>query len=61
MAARVLHNLINYELRVPPHVEALDAQLNGDFEAAEKGLVFSHIVGRGEVKVHRAAHVLPKG
>jgi hypothetical protein len=25
MAARVLHDLVNYELRVPPHVEALDA------------------------------------
>jgi hypothetical protein len=24
MAARVLHDLIDYELRVPPHVEALD-------------------------------------
>jgi hypothetical protein len=35
MAARVLHDLIDYELRVPPYVEALDAQLNGHFEAAE--------------------------
>jgi hypothetical protein len=25
MAARILHDLIDYELRVPPHVEALDA------------------------------------
>jgi hypothetical protein len=25
MAARVLHDMIDYELRVPPHVEALDA------------------------------------
>jgi hypothetical protein len=25
MAARVLHDLIDYKLRVPPHVEALDA------------------------------------
>jgi hypothetical protein len=25
MAARVFHDLIDYELRVPPHVEALDA------------------------------------
>jgi hypothetical protein len=61
VAARVLHNLIDYELRVPPHVEALDAQLNGDFEAAEEGLVFSHIVGRGEVEAHCVAHVLPEG
>jgi hypothetical protein len=25
MATRVLHDLVNYELRIPPHVEALDA------------------------------------
>jgi hypothetical protein len=25
MAARILHDLIDYELRVPPYVEALDA------------------------------------
>jgi hypothetical protein len=25
MAARALHDLIDYELRVPPHVKALDA------------------------------------
>jgi hypothetical protein len=61
MAARVLHDLIDHELRVPSHVEALDTQLNGDFEAAEKGLVLSHIVGRGEVEAHCVAHVLPEG
>ena len=44
MTARILHDLVDHELRVPPHVEALDACLNGDFEAAEKGLVLSHIV-----------------
>jgi hypothetical protein len=44
MAARVLHDLVDYELRVPPHVEALDAQLDGDLEAAEEGLVLSHVV-----------------
>jgi hypothetical protein len=25
MAARVLHDLVDHELRIPPHVEALDA------------------------------------
>jgi hypothetical protein len=25
VAARVLHDLIDYELQVPPHVEALDS------------------------------------
>jgi hypothetical protein len=61
VAARVLHDLIDHELRVPAHVEALDAQLNGDFVAAEQGLVLSHIVGRGEVEAHCVAHMLPEG
>jgi hypothetical protein len=40
----VLHDLVDHKLRIPPYVEALDAYLNGDFEAAEQGLVFSHVV-----------------
>jgi anti-sigma factor RsiW len=36
--------LVNHELRISPHVEALDAYLDGDLEAAEKGLVLSHVV-----------------
>jgi hypothetical protein len=44
VAARILHDLINHELRIPPHVEALDAYLDGDLGAAEEGLVLSHVV-----------------
>jgi hypothetical protein len=44
VATRVLHDLVNHKLRVPPHVEALDACFNGDFEAAKEGLVLSHVV-----------------
>jgi hypothetical protein len=44
VAARVLHDLVGHELRVSSHVEALDACLNGDFEAAEEGLVLNHVV-----------------
>jgi hypothetical protein len=44
VAARVLHDLVNHELRIPPHVEALDAYLDGDLEAAKEGLVLSHVV-----------------
>jgi hypothetical protein len=61
MAARVLHDLVNHELRVPSHIEALDTQLNGDLEAAKEGLVLSHIVRGGEVEAHCVAHVLPEG
>jgi hypothetical protein len=35
VTARVLHDLVDHKLRVSPHVEALDARLNGDFEAAK--------------------------
>jgi hypothetical protein len=44
MTARVLHDLVDHELRVSPHVEAFDARLNGDFEAAKEGLVLGHVV-----------------
>jgi hypothetical protein len=42
--ARVLHDLVDHELRVSPNVEALDAHLDGDSEATEKGLVLRHVV-----------------
>jgi hypothetical protein len=61
VAARILHDLVNHELRNPPHIEAPDAYLDGDLEAAKEGLVFSHVVRRGEVEAHRIPHVLPKG
>jgi hypothetical protein len=61
MATCVLHDLVNYELRVPPHVEASDAQLDGDLEAAKEGLVFGHVIRGGEVEAHRVPHVLPEG
>jgi hypothetical protein len=44
VAARVFHELVNHELRISPHVEALDAYHDGDLEAAEQGLVLSHVV-----------------
>jgi hypothetical protein len=31
----LFHDLVDHELRVPPHVEAFDAYFDGDFEAAE--------------------------
>jgi hypothetical protein len=49
VTARILHDLVNHELRVLPDVEAFDVCLDGDSEAAKEGLVFCHVVGRGEV------------
>jgi hypothetical protein len=44
VATRVLHDLVNHELRVSPHVEALDARLDGDFEATKEGLILCHVI-----------------
>jgi hypothetical protein len=44
VTTRVLHDLVDHELRVSPHVEALDACLDDDSEAAEEGLVLRHVV-----------------
>jgi hypothetical protein len=44
VATCVLHDLVDHELRVSPNVEALDARLDGNSEAAEEGLVLCHVV-----------------
>jgi hypothetical protein len=44
VAAHVLHDLVDHELRVSPNIEALDARLDGNSEAAEEGLVLYHVV-----------------
>jgi hypothetical protein len=49
VTTHVFHDLVDHELRVSPNVEALDARLNGDFEAAEEGLVLRHVVQRGKM------------
>jgi hypothetical protein len=61
VTTRILHDLVDHELRVPPHVEALDAYFNGDLEASKEVLVFSHVVRRGELETHSVSHVLPEG
>jgi hypothetical protein len=61
VAARVFHDLVDHELRTPPHVEAFDAYLDGDLEAATQGLILSHVVRCGEMKAHGVPHVLPEG
>jgi hypothetical protein len=44
VTTRVLHDLVNHELRVSPNVEALDACFDGDSEAAEKGFILRHVI-----------------
>lgn len=57
----VLHHLVDRQLRISPDVEAFDAELDGDAEVAEEGLVLRHVVGRGEVQAHHIADVLSEG
>jgi hypothetical protein len=61
MATRVVHDLVNHELRVSPDIEALDAYLDGDSKAEEEGLVLRHVVGRGDIQVHCVPHMLSEG
>jgi hypothetical protein len=53
--------LVYDELRVTAHVEAFDAELDGDAEAAEEGLVLRHIVRRREMQMYHVPHVFSEG
>jgi hypothetical protein len=44
VTTHILHDLVNHELQVTPDIEASDAYLDGDSEAAKKGLVLRHVV-----------------
>jgi hypothetical protein len=61
VATRVLHDLVNHELRVSPDVEAFDACFDGDSEAAEEGLVLHHVVEHREMQAYHVPHMLPEG
>jgi hypothetical protein len=61
VAARIFHDLVNHELRVPPDIEAFDAHFDGDSKAAEEGLVLYHIVRwGGGMSADYIPHVLPE-
>ena len=47
--------------RVTAHVEAFDAELDGDAEATEEGLELHHIVRRREVQAYHVPHVVSEG
>jgi hypothetical protein len=61
VAAGLFHRLVDDELRVSPHIEAFDADLDGDVKTAEVGLVLRHVVGRREVESYHVAHMYSKG
>ena len=53
--------MVDDELRVTAHIEAFDAELDGDAEATEKGLVLRHVVGRRELQAYHVSHVISEG
>jgi hypothetical protein len=61
METRILHDLVNHELRVSLDVEAFDACLDGNSEAAKEGLILCHVVGRGVMQAYRVPHMFPEG
>jgi hypothetical protein len=61
VTARILHDLIDYELRVSPDVEALDVGLDGDSEAAEEDLILCHVVRGRKVQTHGVPQMFPEG
>jgi hypothetical protein len=44
VAARVLHDLVDHELRVSPHIQAFDTCPDVNSEAVEEGLLLCHVV-----------------
>ena len=53
--------MVDDELGVTAHVEAFDAELDGDAEATEEGLVLRHVLRRREVQAYYIPHVVSKG
>ena len=44
VAARLLHDLVDDQLRVALDIKSSDAQLNGDAQAINERLILSHII-----------------
>jgi hypothetical protein len=53
--------LVNHKLRVSLDVEAFDACLDGNSEAAKEGLVLCHVVEHGEMQAYHVPHMFLKG
>jgi hypothetical protein len=56
VVARLLHDLVDDELRVAPNVQPSDPQLNGDVQAIKECSILGHIVRGREMKVNHVPH-----
>ena len=61
VTTRLLHYLVGDELRVTARIEAFDAELDGDAEATEEGLILCHVVRSREMQADHVPHVFPEG
>ena len=59
--AQIFHDLVNDELGVAPHLEALDSELDGYVQAIYQRLIFSHVVGGHGVKPNHISHMHSEG
>ena len=61
VVARLLHDLVSYQLGVALDIEASDAQLDGNAQAVDECLIFGHIVGGREMDADHVPHAYPEG
>ena len=61
VAARFFHDLVDDQLGVAPNIEVSDTQFNGDAHAIDECLIFSHIVGGGEMDANHVPHAYLEG
>ena len=61
MTIRVLHDLVDDELGITPHVETPHSKLDGDLQAIDESFVLGCIVGDGKVEPDYVTHMYSKG
>jgi hypothetical protein len=61
VAAQLLHDLADDELRVAPNVQPSDPYLNNDVQAVDERFILSHIVRGGELEADHVPHAHSEG
>ena len=61
MVVRLLHHLIDDELRIAPYVETPYSKFDGNLQAIDEGFILGCVVGGSEVELDHVAHVHSEG
>ena len=61
MAVRLLHDLVDDELRIAPYVETPHSKLDGDLQAVDESFILGCVVGGDEVEPNHVAHMHSEG